>query len=139
MRSCIHVSRSRLLVCLLALTALTLIPACGFQLIPPDLDSGIEGTMLAGPQCPVENPDNPDCADKPYQGTVIVKTPNGLLQVTRFTADADGRFRVPLYPGTYLLDPLPGTNGLPRVNEQTVEVNPGTFTDVAISYDTGIR
>ena len=136
MRISVDTGLGCLAVCL---PALALMPACGFEFIPSDLVSGIEGTMLAGPQCPVEDPDNPDCADKPFQGTVIVKTQNGLLQITRFTADADGRFQVPLYPGTYLLDPLPGPNGLPQASQQTVEVGPGTFTDVTVSYDTGIR
>jgi hypothetical protein len=129
----------RLMACVLSLMAVALMPACVSQAIPPGLDSGIEGTMLVGPQCPVVGPGTTGCEDKPYQGTVSVKTADGLLEVTRFTADADGRFRVPLYPGTYLLVPISGANGFPHAAEQTVEVNQGVFTEVAISFDTGIR
>jgi hypothetical protein len=121
------------------LLAVLLIPGCLPRAIRSDLDSGIEGTMLAGPQCPVIRPDAPECEDQPYQGTVVVKTANGLQEVTRFTAEADGHFRVPLYPGTYLLQPLPGTNGFPHAGEQTVEVESSAFTSVTILFDTGIR
>ena len=129
----------RFMVYLLSLMAVALVSACTLQAIPPDLDSGIEGTMLAGPQCPVVGPGTTGCEDKPYQGTVIVKTANGLLEVTRFTADAEGHFRVPLYPGTYVLEPIPGTNGFPHAAEQAIEVKEGAFTRVDISFDTGIR
>jgi len=123
----------------LGLLLVVVLPTCSTQSIPVDLGSGIEGTMLAGPQCPVVGPGIVGCEDKPYQGTVIVKAANSLLGVTRFTADAAGYFRVPLYPGTYLLEPVPGANGFPHAAEQTVEVKEGAFTQVAISFDTGIR
>ena len=129
----------RFMVYFLSVMAVALVSACVPQAIPPDLNSGIEGTMLIGPQCPVVGPGTTGCEDKPYQGTVSVKTANGLVEVTQFTADTEGHFRVPLYPGTYLLVPISGTNGFPHAAEQTVEVNQGAFTEVAISFDTGIR
>jgi len=116
-----------------------LMGGCTGAFIPPDLDSGIAGVVLAGPTCPVETPDNPECDDQPYAATVVVKTADGRFTVTRFTAGSDGRFRVPLFPGRYLLDPLPGAGGLPVSNPQTVMVQPDAYTDVTISYDTGIR
>lgn len=112
---------------------------CGTLVIPPDLDSGISGIILAGPQCPVEMPDRPECDDQPFQGTVVVRSANGLIEVTRFTADSDGRFRVPLFPGTYCLDPMSGRNGFPFAAPQTVEVRSGEFIEITILYDTGIR
>ncbi|MHC4797273.1 MAG: hypothetical protein ACYTF1_11580 [Planctomycetota bacterium] len=124
---------------ILGLLLVALLPTCTVQSIPSDLNSGIEGTMMAGPQCPVVGPGTVGCEDKPYQGTVIVKTANGLLEVTRFMADAAGNFSVPLYPGTYLLQPLPVLNGFPHASEQTVEVQEGAFTQVDLLFDTGIR
>jgi hypothetical protein len=107
--------------------------------IPSDLDSGITGTVLAGPQCPVVDPNNPACADKPLAATIIVRTPGGLL-VTQFTSDDSGQFHVPLFPGTYTLDPQPvSASGFPRGVPQTVTVEAGQFTEVTIEYDTGIR
>jgi len=84
-------------------------------------------------------PDNPECDDRPYVASVVVETADGRFTVTRFTAGTDGRFRVPLFPGTYLLDPLPGAGGLPVSSPQTVVVQAGAYTEVTISYDTGIR
>jgi len=112
---------------------------CAGALIPFDLDSGISGVVLAGPTCPVESPDNPDCDDRPYAASIVVKTADGRFTVTRFTAGDDGRFRVPLFPGTYRLDPRPGASGFPVSSPQTVVVQSGAFTDLTISYDTGIR
>jgi hypothetical protein len=84
-------------------------------------------------------PDDPECDDQPYAATIVVKTANGRFVVTRFTAGIDGAFRVPLFPGTYLLEPLPGASGFPVSSPQTVVVQSGVFTDLTISYDTGIR
>jgi hypothetical protein len=107
--------------------------------IPDNLDSGIVGTVLAGPTCPVVRPDY-DCNDRPLSATIIVRSAATKIEVTRFSSDANGNFRVPLYPGTYELDPQPGSpGGLPASSPQTVEVKQGVFTEVAISYDTGIR
>lgn len=124
--------------CLLTLTC-TLPVGCGVIPIPADLDSGITGIVLAGPQCPVVGPDSgEECDDQPYQATVIVRSQLGI-EVARFTADEAGEFRVPLYPGNYTLDPLPGENGLPSAQELTVTVEEGAFAEIMILYDTGIR
>ena len=103
--------------------------------------TGITGTMLAGPQCPVmRDPDSgPECDDQPYAGTVVVKTEDGATEVTRFTAAADGSFEVAIAAGPYRLMPLPGLNGFPIADEQTVDVVSGTLTDVQLLFDTGIR
>jgi hypothetical protein len=131
----------RLFSAVVAGTVSVVVVGCGFIFIPLDLDSGIAGTILAGPQCPVVGPNTAfDCNDKPLSATVIVRWAATGWEVTRFTSGADGTFRVPLYPGTYLLDPQPGSpSGLPHAPPQTVEVQPGAFTEVTIDYDTGIR
>lgn len=116
-----------------------LVGGCAATFIPTNLDSGISGVVLAGPTCPVQTPNNHACDDQPYAATVVVETADGRFTVTRFTAGSDGRFRVPLFPGTYLLDPLSGASGLPVSSPRTVVVQPGAFTDLMISYDTGIR
>ncbi len=108
--------------------------------IPSNLDSGIAGTVLAGPQCPVIGPNSgPECDDKPLAATIVVRSAAGVF-VTQFTSDADGQFRVPLFPGSYTLEPQPvSPSGLPHGVPQTVEVQAGQFTEVTIEYDTGIR
>jgi hypothetical protein len=115
------------------------VPLTRTVVLPSD-HAGLTGVMLAGPQCPVVGPGMGDeCDDRPYMGTVIIKTPDGTAEITRFTADEDGTFQVPLLPGSYLLSPLPGPNGFPFAGEQTIEITDGTFTDVTILFDTGIR
>ncbi len=105
-----------------------------------NLDSGVEGIVLAGPQCPVQGPDVGDeCDDQPYQATIIVRSEDGSTEIIRFTAEDDGAFRQPLAPGSYLLDPQPGENGFPFAEDQLVTVTEGQFTEITILYDTGIR
>lgn len=129
----------------LALVSAVCLPAlgCGNVTlpIPSDLDSGITGIVLAGPTCPVQGPGiGPACDDLPLSATIVVRAAGSGLEVTRFQSDAEGLFRVPLYPGTYQLDPQPvSPSGLPRGTPQTVEVVAAQFTNVTIQYDTGIR
>ena len=50
----------------------------------------------------------------------------------------DGRFRVGLRPGRYVLDPERG-NPFPAASEQEVDVVSGAYTEVVVAFDTGIR
>ena len=58
--------------------------------------------------------------------------------VTRFRTDEDGRFRIGLQPGRYTLDPESG-DPFPVGSEQDVDVLADMYTEVVISFDTGIR
>jgi len=110
----------------------------GCSLSPSPSDSGIVGQVVIGPTCPVERP-GMDCADKPYQATLTVLNPSGD-KVTRFSTEADGTFHVALAPGDYILRPEPPDNMMmPYAAEQTFSVQAGRFTQVAVSYDSGIR
>jgi hypothetical protein len=101
--------------------------------------TGIEGQALIGPACPGPVTPGGGCVDRPYEATVIVLDEQARV-VTRFRADAAGRFRVPLPPGTYTLRPeTPGPGPLPFAREQIIAVSPGQCTRVRIIYDTGIR
>jgi hypothetical protein len=56
-------------------------------------------------------------------------------------AGSDGRFRVRLLPGSYVLQALP-RSGSPFPRPPTplrVQVHAGRFTNITITYDTGIR
>jgi hypothetical protein len=113
------------------------VAACGGNGQPPGDDaSGIRGRALAGPQCPVELEGSP-CPDLPYEGTVIaVDTESG----EDFTArtDAQGRFELSLEPGTYEVS-IVAPSSPPFVKPQAVTVEPGSFTPIRVSVDTGIR
>lgn len=100
--------------------------------------SGITGQVMIGPTCggPISLNNATKCADKPYQATITVLDQAGKT-VMQFTTDADGRFRVPLQPGTYTLKP--NSSVMPRAAEQIVQVVSGQYLMVTIKYDSGMR
>ena len=100
-------------------------------------DSGIEGQTLIGPTCagPVRVDSN--CDDEPYQATLTVLSPKGE-RIVQVQTDEDGRFKIPLQPGEYILHPE-SPDVLPVAAEQTVVVKEGKFTQVIVNYDSGIR
>ena len=126
-------SRWVLLVCL-ATAGVTGCTAA--ELLGPDAPQGIDGVVLVGPQCPVQSQDDP-CPDAPYSTTITVRTVAGR-EVTRVRSGDDGRFRVGLAVGEYLLDPESG-NPFPVGSPQEVMVVRGVFAQVTVSLDSGIR
>ena len=114
-----------------------LIAGCGTSdLLGPDANQGIEGTVLLGPQCPVQTQDDP-CPDLPYQAWIGIRRVEGGF-VARIRSDERGRFRVGLRPGDYVLQPEPG-DPFPTASDQEVTVVIDVFTEVVIHFDTGIR
>jgi hypothetical protein len=99
-------------------------------------DSGIEGTVVAGPQCPVERVDSP-CPDQPIEATVAVSTLGGDV-VARAKSDRGGRFRVSTQPGAYTLS-VEGLTGIRFAKPVSVTVRPGEFAQATVVVDTGIR
>jgi hypothetical protein len=101
-----------------------------------DGTSGIRGQALAGPQCPVEIEGSP-CPPVPYEGTVIATDVESGAEFTVDT-DADGRFELPLERGTYEVS-IVSDSQPPFAKPQSVTVEPGSFTEITVSVDTGIR
>ena len=111
--------------------------ACGTDdLLGPDAAQGIEGIVLLGPQCPVQTLEDL-CPDLPYEAWIDVRRASGG-SVTRIRSGEDGRFRVGLRPGLYILDPESG-NPFPIASELEVQVEEGVYADGIVSFDTGIR
>jgi hypothetical protein len=108
----------------------------GLQTFEPAISSGISGTILVGPTCPVQRENDPACNDRPYQGEFIVKDSSGVV-VARFFTDANGTFLVALAEGTYTIEPT-GQIGMGQ-QSQTVQVFPAKITQVTLTFDTGIR
>ncbi|MCI0556352.1 MAG: hypothetical protein L0287_35875 [Anaerolineae bacterium] len=52
--------------------------------------------------------------------------------------DGQGHFKIPLAPGEYILHPE-SPNGIPYASEQILVVEAGTFTQIVVNYDSGIR
>lgn len=96
--------------------------------------SGIRGTILAGPACPGPARVDSPCPDRPVSMTVEVVS--GAAVSATFTTDAAGTFSVSVAPGTYTLR---SKTGLPTLKSASVVVVAGTYTDVELHADTGIR
>jgi hypothetical protein len=101
-----------------------------------DAEQGIIGLVLLGPTCPVQTSD-PSCEDRPYSGWLTVTHSSGQ-KVTRIQSNAEGRFRVGLRPGRYVVTPDSG-DPFPRGEPEDVEVVAGTFSPVTLRLDSGIR
>ncbi len=102
--------------------------------------SGIRGTVLLGPTCPVQkNPPDPQCADKPYAAKLVLTAKGGTSVLKEFSADQYGAFTLDLAPGTYTIKPSPSSAPLPRCQSEDVTINQATYTSVSISCDSGIR
>ncbi len=97
--------------------------------------SGITGTVLAGPACPGPARVGSPCPERPV--AVQLAFLRDGSQVATATSTPDGRFKVDLAPGRYTIRGAKG--GLPAVREAMVDVPAGTYVDVPISADTGIR
>ena len=109
--------------------------ACGDE---ATLDSGIEGEVRIGPLSPVVSEGQEGEDSKPYSAVIRIKSiPEGEV-VAETTSGDDGRFRVALAPGRYLVEPEQG-DPLPIASTQEVTVEPGAFTTIRIDYDSGIR
>ncbi|MDO8518098.1 MAG: Gmad2 immunoglobulin-like domain-containing protein [bacterium] len=110
----------------------------GGRILP--YNSGIQGTVMLGPTCPVmRDPPDPACADKPYQTTVSVyRVGDTVHAFATATTGADGTFKISLPPGEYIVDAAGGAV-MPRCTQTSATVAQIDYTQVAISCDSGIR
>lgn len=115
---------------------------CGTEGSAPAGDqSGVAGRVHLGPQCPVETAGDP-CADEPAAGvdvTVAEQLPGELYAagevVATTTTDADGRFRVEVPPGRYVVTADAGMS----CELMDARVMAGAYSLVDVPCDTGIR
>jgi hypothetical protein len=104
------------------------------------LRSGRRLTVTIGPTCPVERPDDPACADRPYDARLRIVDLRVHRVVTTVRSGSDGRVSVALRPRRYLIRPLsPGSARIPDARPVTATVAPRRYTAVLIAYDSGIR
>lgn len=100
--------------------------------------TGFTGYVLVGPTCPVERLNSP-CPPHPLSATIIIRDGQGS-EVARVQSGTDGHFKVDLLPGTYTLIGLDVNNSaLPRPIPTTATVTRGSYTQVTVEYDSGIR
>jgi hypothetical protein len=114
--------------------------ACGSKVndAQEPIVSGVKGRSLIGPMCPVVQEGTP-CPDQPYPTTFIVFTTGGS-EALRFQTDAEGKFQVSLPPGEYILHPdRPEGSPLPFAPDVPFTVIEGQFTNIIVTFDSGIR
>ena len=105
-----------------------------------DVTQGLHIAAVASPTCPVEKmPPDPACAPKPVPNvTVLIADDQGQPQ-GMVVLDGTGQQSVGLKPGTYTVT-AQGASGFMNAPEpQRVVIDAGQVTEVALTYDTGIR
>lgn len=114
---------------------LGLLVACQAIRDRPPPGSGIRGRVLAGPRCPVETEASP-CPDLPWVGRVRATGEAGVFEAR---TDAEGGFVLVVPPGSYLVHAVVSGGGPPTAVPETVRVEPGSFVEITLHVDTGIR
>jgi hypothetical protein len=104
--------------------------------------SGIAGRVVDGPTCPVEQtPPASRCGPRPLAAPLRIRREHGPAHAFLVNSSRDGRFRVVLEPGHYVITPRAQSGSpLPRPPAPVeVIVRLHRFSHVMIEYDTGIR
>ena len=112
-----------------------LLATCSIQEAAP-ADSGLEGQVFLGPVCPLVTPGQ-ECPDQPYQAMLTVNSSDGRT-ITQVHTDQQGRFRLALQPGQYVLHP-DSLNAMSYTGDQAFTVEAGRFTQLFVRYDSSIR
>jgi hypothetical protein len=126
---------------LFAVLVVLAIPGC--PAAPSPAGTGvIDVEVLAGPVCPVEtDPPDPDCAPRPVaDALVLVQPADGRdIVVAQGMTDADGRVRLEVPPGDYIVlgAAVEGLMGTPE--PASVSVGQDQTVPISLAYDTGIR
>ena len=103
------------------------------------LNSGIKGTAMLGPINPVETIGETN--DAPYAGAVIIiKKSSESKEIARTKTAEDGTFTIALSEGSYWVEGLSAEGTmLPFAKPFEVQVEKDKYTDITVSFDTGIR
>ncbi len=89
--------------------------------------------------CPMIQSSSP-CPDKPIAAHLVVTKVGNDQPIAAVDSDSDGRFRLALPPGDYVLHPTNLTGAIhPAASALTVHVQDGRYTTVTVPFDSGIR
>jgi hypothetical protein len=102
-------------------------------------ESGIEGQAVITPTSPVLRTNMPRPDPAPFETGLVVVTAAEGREVARLKTGSDGRFRVALPPGNYIIKPLTENRRWPRGGEQEVTVTAGKFSRITVMFDSGMR
>ena len=103
----------------------------------PEAGSGIEGVILVSPAMP--GPAWEGLPESRPVANVTWTVQNEKGEVTSFTTDGEGRFRVSLPPGHYNVTRQKRASGVGHFGPFDVDVAPGKMTTVEWKCDSGIR
>jgi hypothetical protein len=105
----------------------------------PASDSGVSGTTVVDSGCPVARGSSP-CPAQPLRARVTAVPMGATAAAGEVESDGEGRFRIALDPGRYVLQARNLTGApVPRARPITVEVRSAGFVEVTIRFDSGIR
>jgi hypothetical protein len=99
-------------------------------------ETGIEGVITINPARP--GPVRADTPVSPLANRVFA-VENQKGEITSFTTDDQGRFRIPLAPGHYKVSLRGGTSSIGRYGPFEVDVVAGQMTKVQWQCDSGMR
>lgn len=112
----------------------------GLPVATPTPPSGIKGKVVLGPTCPGgQDPgaNDPVACLTPYVAMLVVVDSEGA-PVARITSGNDGQFSIDLPPGEYVVTPE-NSQSYPTAQPVPATVAAGTYTEIQVNYDTGIR
>lgn len=101
-----------------------------------DAESGIEGWVTIGPECPV-HPSSKPCPPARFSTSILVLDAQGTY-LTSTRSDEEGYFRIALEPGEYILRPE-APSSPPFAKEQRVTVGAASFMTVKIVFDANLN
>lgn len=128
----LDVSGSALAACVWLVVVL--LASCASETSARATRSGITGTVVAGPTCPVETEESP-CPDRPVADATV--TAKGRPAKKSTQTASDGTFRMRLPHGSYQVTAK--SESAFFCEERPVRVYRNQYTDVTITCDTGIR
>jgi len=104
-------------------------------------ESGIEGVTVVKVSHPVTRENEPEPPTHPYQTDLVILTRSDRREVARLKTGSDGRFRVSLPPGEYIIKPPsdPPKRFAPRAGEHLAKVSPGRFIFVRVTFESPLQ
>jgi hypothetical protein len=121
--------------------AVCLLAAAGCADSPADQSaaSGVSGVTTVDVGCTIVTGTTP-CPTEPLRARVVAVREGSTDTAGSTESDADGRFRLALPPGRYVVRPENLTGApVPTAMPMTVDVPDGGYVEITIAFDSGVR